>query len=48
MLKNSKVIELTVGCNHVYPINKKYPSNMIVMDFLNKEDIIKYGVKRVF
>lgn len=40
-------IIINVGSQHNYNWNPKYPLTEIHMDFKNKDDIIKYGVKAI-
>ncbi len=50
-LKNSwgplskTIIDITTCGYHNGPHNPKHPINRIVLDFKNREEIIKYGVK---
>jgi hypothetical protein len=43
-LKNTNIIEITIGSNHDITHNPKHPLNMIIMDFKNRKEICKYGV----
>lgn len=38
---------ITVGTQHNFEWNPKYPLSEIHMDFTKRDDIIKYGVKNV-
>lgn len=46
-LKNNNIIEITTQTNHNLYYNPKYPFNKIVMDFTKKDEILKFGVKKV-
>lgn len=44
-LTNTKVIDITTTGLHNLVPNPKYPLNRIIMDFKNRDEIVKYGVK---
>lgn len=44
-LKDWGRIEITISSHSIFPHNPKHPRNMIIMDFKNRDDIVKYGFK---
>jgi len=46
-MPSSKIIEITTIAHHGLSHNPKHPLNMIIMNFKNRDEIVKYGVKRV-
>lgn len=46
-LKHTSIIDITVGTQHNFHWNPRYPLNKIVMDFKRRDEIIKYGVVKV-
>ena len=46
-LNDNKIIELTLCIKNTFSRhNPKHPFNQIIMDFKNRDDIVKYGVIR--
>jgi hypothetical protein len=45
-LKYSNIIDITMN-SHNFLYNPKNPTNRIIMDFKNREEIVKYGIKRI-
>jgi hypothetical protein len=37
---------ITITCYHNFNPNSKYPKNEIVMDFRNRDEVVKYGIIR--
>lgn len=46
-LLHSNMIDITTCYSHGLPYNPKYPMNKIIMDFKNREEILKYGVMKI-
>lgn len=46
-LKKNDIIDITTSDSFGFVQNPKHPRNKIMMDFKNKEEIIKYGVMKV-
>ena len=46
-LTTSKIIDITTTFYHGLAHNPKYPLNKIIMNFKNRDEIVKYGVKCV-
>jgi hypothetical protein len=42
---STKIIDITTSPNLILRPNPKHPSNKIIMDFRNRDEIVKYGVK---
>ncbi|HMG14879.1 MAG TPA: hypothetical protein VK590_05510 [Saprospiraceae bacterium] len=45
--KWGNIVDITIGWNHAYDLNPRYPRNKIVMDFKNREEIVKFGVMKM-
>jgi len=43
-LKNTSIIDITTSMDHGFLHNPKHPLNRIIMDFKNRDEIVKYGV----
>ena len=42
-LTHSKIIDITTTMHHGLLHNTKHPLNRIIMDFKNRDEIVKYG-----
>jgi len=46
-LTHTNIIDITTTVHHNLKHNPKHPMNKIIMDFKNRDEIVKYGVKCV-